>query len=44
MKLVLVIYDHSVMMHVHFMRKSSVVVELLPFDSLNINEFVHSEP
>ena len=43
MKLILSKYDHSVMMHVKFTRMSLGVEKLLPFDRLNINEFVHLE-
>ena len=44
MKLILSINNHSVMLHVNIMSWTSVVKELLPFDCLYINEFVHSEP
>ena len=36
MKLILSIYDHSVMMHVKFYED---VEKLLPFECLNMNEF-----
>ena len=42
MNLILSIYDHGVLMHVKFCE--DVMMELLPFDHLNIKEFVHSEP
>ena len=39
MKLILSIYDQSVMMHVKFRKMSLDVEKLLPFECLNINEF-----
>ena len=36
MKLILSVYDYK-----HVMRMASIAVMLLPFNSLNINEFVH---
>ena len=39
MKLILSIYDQSVMMHVKLRKMSLDVEKLLPFECLNINEF-----
>ena len=44
MKLILGIYDHGVIMHVNFCEDFISFKEVLPFDCLNINEFVHSKP
>ena len=37
MKLILNIYDHSVVIIITFLRVSLVIEELLPFDCLNVN-------
>ena len=44
MVLILNIYNHSEVMHVKFIRVSSVIAELLPFDCLNFNYFFHPQP
>ena len=41
MKLIRSINDHSMMMRVKFNDEVIVADELLPFDRLNINAFVH---
>ena len=44
MKLILNIYDHGVAMHMKFLRVSSVIEELLPFNCQNFNDFFHPQP
>ena len=44
MKLKLNIYNHSEVMHVKFIRVSSVIAEFLPFDCLNFNDFFRPQP
>ena len=41
MKLILNIYDYTVVMHVSFIGVRLVNEELLPFDCLNFNDFCH---